>query len=119
MLKSFNKLIGRKGEKEAKKYLLKNGYDIIDENYSSFFGEIDIIAKDKDGTIVFIEVKKRTNSGYGLGLEAVNNIKQKKIIKTAMNYISLKNLECLYRFDVISIDGERSEVTHVKNAFTI
>lgn len=82
-----NQLIGKRGEKIAKEYLKKNGYKIITTNYYTKFGEIDIIAEEKD-TLVFIEVKTRTNKKYGEAIEAINYKKQKSILKVAEYYIS-------------------------------
>lgn len=110
----MSKLIGNDGEKQAEKYLKKQGYKIIDRNYFSRFGEIDIIALHKNCT-VFVEVKKRKNELYDGGAAYVDVRKQKKIIKTAESYIQKKNLDGEMRFDVIEINHE--EINHIKNAF--
>jgi putative endonuclease len=107
-------LKGKKGEDYAVKFLKKNGYQILERNYSAKTGEIDIIAE-KDDAIIFIEVKTRSSDAYGAGFEAVTNAKQNKIIRTAQFYIMEKKLEKLCRFDVISIDDK--DVTHIENAF--
>ena len=78
-------------------------------------GEIDIIAK-KGETIVFVEVKFRTNTEKGLPREAVNYRKQKHIQNTALCYLKYKNcMESDIRFDVIEILNFK--ITHIKNAF--
>ena len=74
-----NKLKGEKGESLAKSFLVKNGYTIIDTNFRTKTGEIDIIAK-KNEIIVFIEVKTRSSLTYGYPYEAVGYKKRQKII---------------------------------------
>ena len=65
-MEKYNYNLGKLGEKIAEKYLIKNKYTIIEKNFYSKQGEIDIIAEEKDTReIVFIEVKTRTNSKYG------------------------------------------------------
>ena len=113
----INKIIGNKGEKEACKYLKKNGYEILERNYTKFFGEIDIICK-KDDVIAFVEVKSRKNDDYGYAADYVTKSKQEKIIKTAKAYISTNSLHNYYfRFDVIEIYFEDFKINHIENAF--
>ena len=108
--------IGNIGEDIAVKWLVKNkNYNILDRNYSAGCGEIDIIAK-KGKTIVFVEVKFRTNTEKGLPREAVDYRKQKHIQNTALCYLKYKNcMDSDIRFDVIEILNFK--ITHIKNAF--
>lgn len=113
--------IGRKGESIAIEYLENNGYKIINRNYYSRFGEIDIIAK-KENYIIFAEVKTRKINTNFNAFEAVDAIKQKKIIKTAMIYLKEKSLSLQPRFDVIAVLFDTNlknvkEINHIKNAF--
>ena len=78
--------LGKKGEIEAQKYLRKLEYDILARNFKCSYGEIDIIAKEKE-EIVFIEVKTRCSQKYGEPREAVNQIKKKHIKKASAYYI--------------------------------
>ena len=64
-------ILGNIGENKAVEHLLNKGYVIIEKNYMTIYGEIDIIAKFKD-TIVFIEVKSRTSNNFGVPSEAVD-----------------------------------------------
>lgn len=109
---------GKKGEQIATQYLKNKGYKIINKNYTTKIGEMDIIAKDKD-TIAFVEVKTRKDKSYGHPKEAVNYFKQKKYSQLAMQYIKSNNLfntKC--RFDVIEIlDQNTQELNHIINAF--
>ena len=109
------KILGFQGETQAKKYLIKNKYQILETNYTTKIGEIDIVAKQKD-VIVFVEVKDRKTKRFGLPREAVTPYKQRKIRLVATQYLqSHKLLESKVRFDCIEILGD--EVTHIENAF--
>jgi len=110
--------IGNMGEKAAVKYLKKNGYNIIECNFYSKFGEIDIIAKDKE-YYVFIEVKTRKSDLFGGGEAAVNIAKQNRIRKTAEIYLQEKNLNTAVRFDVALVYEKETgfEIGVIKNAF--
>lgn len=97
------KELGSCGEDVACNYLEKIGYKIIERNFLSRQGEIDIIAK--DGTeYVFVEVKTRSSNFYGKPAEAVNEVKKKHIYKTTKYYLYIHNLENAFvRFDVIEV----------------
>jgi putative endonuclease len=107
---------GNHYETMAAEYLKNKGYEIILQNFFSKNGEIDIIAKDTD-TLVFCEVKYRSNTRYGLPEEAVDYRKQDKIRKTAAYYLYRNNfpVETRVRFDVIAVLGEK--ITHIEDAF--
>ena len=83
---------GKLGEDIACGELIKHGYEILAKNYRSTFGEIDIIAK-KDFTVAFVEVKLRKSIAMGMPKEFVTKSKQKKIIATAMKFLSENNFE--------------------------
>lgn len=113
-----NRVKGTLGEDIAVNYLKSKGYKIIDRNYSTSIGEIDIIAI-KDNILVFIEVKARTNFNYGYPYEAVNWKKQEKIIKSSYIYMKHKNL-CKYqiRYDIIQVYLQKEpKINHIENAF--
>lgn len=107
---------GIKGEILAADFLKKKGYKLIKpQGFSCKFGQIDIVAKDGDD-LVFVEVKARTSSAYGMPYEAVNAEKRRKIILTARYFITVNKLfDTNIRFDIISI--LRDEITHYENAF--
>lgn len=111
----IKQIIGKGGEEHASKYLKQHKYKIIERNFSCKLGEIDIVAFDKKtNEYVFIEVKTRTNSRYGLPEEAVNKYKQKHIYKSAQYYVLKNGLENQYaRFDVIVI--YKNNLLHIKN----
>ena len=100
------------------KYLEKIGSQILIRNFRSYYGEIDIIVKDKN-EYVFVEVKTRASDKFGKPVEAVDNTKQKHIYKTAEYYLYCKKLENTYiRFDIIEVykRQEKFYVHHIKNA---
>ena len=107
---------GNTGEKMAAEYLKKQGYIILEKNFYCKQGEIDIIAKDKN-EIVFVEVKSRSDIGYGCPSEAVNKEKIRHLYKTA-KYFLYKNkiLNNFTRFDVIEIliKNGRFNINHIK-----
>lgn len=103
-------------EKQAARFLIGQGYQILERNYRCHQGEIDLIAMDGK-TLVFVEVKYRKSEKKGHPLEAVNYYKQQKIIRTAMYYCYKQKVfdtqAC--RFDVVSILGE--DIKLLKHAF--
>ena len=111
--------LGSKYEEMAVSYLLGLNYRILNRNYhAGKRGEIDIICLDPYDTLVFVEVKYRTGSAFGSGLEAINPAKQKTICRVALAYLKEKKLSMnlAMRFDAISFDGD-SVPTHIMNAF--
>ena len=109
--------MGRAGEKRAVKFLKNNGFKILETNYKTTFGEIDIIAQERD-TIVFVEVKTRTSESYGRPSEAVDRKKQERYYKTATYYLQRANkMESSCRFDIIEI--ENGKINHIFNAFGV
>lgn len=116
-----NRELGNLGEELAAKYLTKNEYIIINRNYRTRYGEIDIIAKNND-YLVFIEVKARKNNHFGYPREAVDYMKQRKI-KNLANYYLLKEnkMNNNIRFDVVEvfldIDNKACSIEIITNAF--
>lgn len=112
-------LLGKKSESLAARYLKKNKYKIITENYRTRLGEIDIIAKDGD-TIAFVEVKSGRSDQFGSPKEAVTPRKQRKISMVALQYLkTTQQTHRRARFDVVSIcyTGNDPEIELIKNAF--
>lgn len=111
---------GADSESMAVTFLKENGYKIIERNYRTKIGEIDIIAKDGD-TIVFIEVKARKSRAYN-PKEAVTSSKKRKISMVALYYLkSTRQINKRARFDVVAIDSEKKSgaVEIIKNAFEL
>lgn len=116
--------IGEMGEIAAANYLKEKGYKIIKLNYTCRHGEIDIIAQ-RDEYIIFVEVKTRSINALESGRAAVGITKQKKIITTAMLYLSEFDALLQPRFDIIEIITAKSkvfsvkEINHLENAFFV
>lgn len=113
---------GKAGEDIAVSYLKRQGYKIIERNYRTKRGEIDIIA-DYKGCICFVEVRAKNNPAFGSPEETILKKKQLRISKAALAYIrkfKLENKSC--RFDVVCIDGVDKTMPYVrliKDAFEL
>jgi len=110
---------GARGEDLALRYLIGRGYEVVERNYRTRRGEIDLIVRKRD-TIVFVEVKLRHSTEFGDPLEAVTPRKQATIRSLAEQYLADHQPDYdTVRFDVIGILAERGSlrVTHVENAF--
>ena len=121
MRRWWRKLLGSGGEREAARYLKKQGFRILARGYRSRLGEIDLVALDGD-CFVFVEVKTRRSTDAGRPEEAVTHDKQKRLTRAALGYLRGQGLlERRARFDVVAIvwpDGARTpEITHYRNAF--
>lgn len=107
-------LQGKRAEDYAAKLLVDSGYIIIDKNFRSKFGEIDIIAK-KDGVLVFVEVKARWSPKFGAPEDAVTSQKLYKIRKTADYYCLINSIvDQKMRIDVVAIEIESGHVASAK-----
>ena len=112
---------GEAGEALAARLLRKRGYRIIETNYRTKLGEIDIIARDGD-TIVFVEVKARQTGRFGAPKWAVTPRKQRKISMVALYYLKTTGQsQVKARFDVVSITSAppHPEVEIIRNAFDL
>jgi putative endonuclease len=112
---------GERGESLAVWYLKRNGYKILEQNYRTKLGEIDIIAKEKK-TIVFVEVKTRKSVRFGNPKWALTPKKQRKISMVALSYLkATKQSDARARFDVVAITSNQDEpqIEIVKNAFEL
>jgi putative endonuclease len=107
---SYSIKTGQQAEDSACHYLKTKGLSLIERNYSSPRGEIDLIMKD-DSTTVFIEVRYRRNSRFGSGAESVDQRKQKKLLATAAHYLQKnpKAARGACRFDVVSLTANNDE----------
>jgi putative endonuclease len=109
-----SRALGKAAEDRAAAYLAGLGYEIVERNFTCKMGELDIVAR-KDSVVVFVEVKSRAESRFGLAQEAVGGLKRRKLLKAAALYAQLRRLDCPQRFDVIA-DGPDG-LTHIEDAF--
>jgi putative endonuclease len=114
--------IGRRGEDAAAAYLERVGMQVIDRNWRTDRGEIDIVALDGE-TLVLCEVKTRTTAARGTPEEAVSPSKQRRIVRLAQTYTAAAGLtDCPVRFDVVTIrvlSEDRALLRHHRAAFVI
>lgn len=114
--------IGRMGEEAAAKFLKKNGYKIVAQNYRCRWGELDIIAKDDDA-LVFVEVKTRGSDAFGTPGASVDAKKQQRMLTASSIYMSENGIavdDTPIRFDVVEVETSRGKVNKVgiiKDAF--
>lgn len=117
--KLSTKRSGDRGEAAALSYLAGKGYELLEKNYRTRYGEIDLVLRD-GASLVFVEVKLRRGTGFGDPLEAVTPRKQAGVRSLAEQYLAERGVEFEeLRFDVVGIleSGGRREITHVRDAF--
>ncbi len=110
---------GAYGEYEAARYLRKKGCNILATNFRCRFGEIDIICE-KDGFLIFAEVKTRDENSFYTPAEAVTHKKMQRLVKTAEIYLMQNETSLQPRFDVIEVytsGGKVKRINHIENAF--
>ncbi len=114
--------LGAWGEEKAARYLQSQGYELLERNFRSRYGEIDIIARDGE-FLVFAEVRLRASTRFGLPEETVDRRKQEKLRLTAECYLQTHEAPLQPRFDVVALyakngmDTRPLPVKHIKNAF--
>jgi len=111
---------GRRGEKQAERFLKKAGYKIIGRRVRcGKHDEIDLIAR-QDDTMVFVEVKTRKTETYGRPAAAVNRDKRRKLSRAAVTFLQKRKLQPpTIRFDIIEVISEPPEIRHIENAFQL
>ncbi len=111
--------LGKRGEREAEKYLKKKGYKIIARNFRVKGGELDIVAE-KDGEIVFVEVRTRKSGEFMDPVYSIGPRKRERLRRAAQVFLVSRGLDLLpCRFDVITLVGEGKGFTleHYENVF--
>ena len=122
VLRATTTKIGRRGEDLAVQWLRQQGYEIVARNYRRRFGEVDVIARHQ-GFLVFIEVKTRRSTRFGLPADALTGRKQRQLIRIAEDYLlhhDCADMPC--RFDVLSIllrKDREPEISILVNAFEV
>jgi putative endonuclease len=119
-MKDTSKAVGSKGEDLAVQYLKRKGFKVIERNYHCSAGEIDLIAREGK-TLVFVEIKARSSSEFGLPQDAVDRFKQRKMIEAARYYLAERHLteDIPARFDVVAIHLKPAgpQIELIKDAF--
>lgn len=112
---------GAAGESIAREYLREKGYVILESNWSTTVGELDIVAK-RDGVLVFVEVKTRRAASAETALEAITPTKHERTLKAVYQYLQDHDIdsETLWRMDVIGVAIAAHgppRIDHVEDAF--
>lgn len=114
----MSRIIGTIKELQALHFLKKQGLKLLQRNYSTRFGEVDLIMSEQN-TLVFIEVRYRSSTEYGNALESVDFFKQQKLSLTAQYFLQAhphyQNIDC--RFDVIAFSKDNKKPEWIRNAF--
>ena len=110
--------LGKKGEKLAIDYLLKNDFKILETNYRYLKAEVDIIAQKKD-VLAVVEVKTRSTDYFGCPQDFVNPKKIKLLLSAIDYYVVEKDLDVEVRFDIIAIihQNNNTKIEHLEDAF--
>jgi putative endonuclease len=116
--------LGRYGEDLAVAHLETSGLQVLDRNWRCRAGELDVVARDTDGSIVFVEVKSRSGTGFGEPAEAVGLVKARRIRRLACQWLVEHRPAGIagadLRFDVVSVvrrRGEAPQISHLRGAF--
>jgi putative endonuclease len=117
-----NQRLGRWGETLAGKFLEEHGYRLLEKNLRTPYGEIDLLME-KDGIIVFVEVKTRSGTRYGLPEEAITRVKREHIMSAiAFYWQQADRSETDWRVDVVAVlrqaYGKEVEIVHFENAIS-
>jgi putative endonuclease len=102
---------GSRAEGVAVRALIGDGYTIVERNFRCDVGELDVVARDRDGTLVFVEIRSRRDDEHGSAIFAVGSGKRHKVARVAAAFLELRAPdydEC--RFDVVAITGDRIEI---------
>ncbi|WNM19763.1 YraN family protein [Flavobacterium capsici] len=112
--------LGKFGEEMAVEYLRKNGYEILETNWTFQKAEIDIIAQ-KENILAIVEVKTRSSIDFGLPQDFVKPKKIQLLVKAVNEYIISNDLDVNARFDIIAINKEDNgyNIEHLIDAFYI
>src|SRR3989344_9298914 len=110
--------VGKIGEEIAKKFLEKQGYKIIEQNYKTKYAEIDLIVKKKKD-LVFVEVRTKVGDNFGTPEETINKTKMKKLQGNSMAYTATKKWDGFFRIDAVCIvlkpDYSVERLNHYEN----
>lgn len=113
-------ILGKQAEELAQLFLIRNGFKLLYKNFFCRLGEVDLIMRNAS-TLLFVEVKMRSSTQFGLAHEAVTQKKQQKLFQTSQYFLQknpeLQHLPC--RFDVIAFHHLKETPIWIQNAFQI
>jgi len=107
--------VGDEGEARALRHLQAQGLTLVQRNYRvargprARGGEVDLVMRDRDGTLVFVEVRRRAHAGHGGAAATVGGAKRQRLLYAAQHYLAGLRVLPPCRFDVVAIDGEAVE----------
>ena len=119
-MKQDNKITGATGERAAAELLRKKGYEILERNFQTKFGEIDLVCR-KDEVTVFVEVKTKTSDEFGEPWEMVNQYKLEQVKRMGELWNIKNNWQGQCRIDVVGVwlkEGQVDKIEHWKNVET-
>lgn len=115
-----SRTLGDQGEALARQYLIERGYEILGSNWSTRYGEIDIIAR-SNAVIIFVEVKTRQDWNTESAFASITRAKRARLLKAIYQYLHEHNLdEARWRLDAIGIAWQRRGppiIDHIEDAF--
>ena len=120
-MQNGNQALGTLGERVAARWLAQNGWWVLHRRFRNGHRDIDLVAQ-RNGLVAFVEVKARSDNGFGDPVEAVGWQKQRELRRSAQVWIDRYGISGTeYRFDVIGvlINGDSVRVKHVENAFSV
>ena len=107
---------GKDAEARAARYLEACGLHIVERNYRSRYGEIDLIARD-GVTLVFVEVRARSSNAFGGAAASITAAKRQKLTRTALHYLAGAGRTPQCRFDAVLLAGDDGPVEWIRDAF--
>lgn len=115
-MKKFNRQIGEVGERAAEEVLVKKGYELVLRNFSTRFGEIDLVMRD-GGRLVFVEVKTKKGLKFGTPEEMFTRGKYSKVKRMATVYLKGEDVPCMIDMVAVELDQDSMPVAvrHYEN----
>ena len=116
---STAKALGNRGEAEVARYLRRKGCTLLASQWRCRYGELDLVARDKQGTVCFVEVKLRKDGRVAQAREFVDRRKQEKLRTTAQLYLAEHPTQLQPRFDVVEIYAPQGLATRAPEIYVI
>lgn len=116
------RLAGQAAEDQACRFLQKQGLVFVERNYQPpgrAMSDLDLVMAQKDGTLVFVEVKQRSQTDFGGAAYSISIAKQQRLVKAAKFFLMQRNFVSASRFDVVLFEGQVAEPVWIKGAFGI